>query len=135
MVVVTNQRGIARIRLTEADLTDIHDRTRAAVARAGGRIDAIYHCPHEGGCECRKPGVALFREAARDLNIELTGSAVVGDRASDMEAAAALGALRVLVGDYDELPPAADHVANDLAAAAECLVDQRCSSSSRTSAS
>jgi D-glycero-D-manno-heptose 1,7-bisphosphate phosphatase len=125
--VVTNQRGIARGRMTEEDLTDIHTRMRAEVARAGGRIDAIYHCPHEGGCECRKPGTAMFREAAQDLGIELPRSAVVGDRASDMEAATAIGALRVLVTGHGEPMPPVDHVAADLAAAARWLGDQDCS--------
>src|ERR1700750_861845 len=46
VIVVTNQRGIARGRMTEADLDDIHARLRAAVSAAGGRLDAIYHCPH-----------------------------------------------------------------------------------------
>jgi HAD superfamily hydrolase (TIGR01662 family) len=96
----------------------------AEVAAAGGRIDAIHHCPHEGGCECRKPGTALFRAAADELGIELTRSAVVGDRASDMEAAAAIGALRVLVAGHDEPMPPVDHVAGDLAAAARWLADQ-----------
>lgn len=121
IVVATNQRGVARGRLSEADLAQIHDRMRAEVQSAGGRIDAVYHCPHEGGCECRKPGTLLFRKAARDLGIELDGSAVLGDRASDMQAAAAVGALRVLVAGYGESMPAVDHVADDLAAAAEWL--------------
>jgi D-glycero-D-manno-heptose 1,7-bisphosphate phosphatase len=127
VVVVTNQRGIARGRMTERDLADIHDRMRAEVARAGGRIDAIHHCPHEGGCDCRKPGTALFRAAAEELGIDLAGSAVLGDRASDMEAAAAIGALRVLVAGHDEPMPAVDHVAGDLAVAARWLADQDCS--------
>jgi D-glycero-D-manno-heptose 1,7-bisphosphate phosphatase len=135
VVIVTNQRGIARDAMTEADLAGIHDRMRAEVARAGGRIDAIYHCPHEGGCECRKPGTALFRRAAHDLGIELAGSAVIGDRASDMEAAAAIGALRVLVRGHDERMPRVDHVADDLLEAARWLLGQRSSSSARSSAS
>jgi D-glycero-D-manno-heptose 1,7-bisphosphate phosphatase len=125
IVVVTNQRGIARGRISEAELADVHERMSAAVAEAGGRIDAIYHCPHEGGCDCRKPGTALFTRAARDLGIELDASAVVGDRASDMEAATRIGALRVLVGGHDEPMPPVDHRADDLAAAARWLVDQR----------
>jgi D-glycero-D-manno-heptose 1,7-bisphosphate phosphatase len=127
VVVVTNQRGIARGRMSERDLADIHDRMRAEVAAAGGRIDAIHHCPHEGGCECRKPGTALFREAAEELGIELASSAMLGDRASDMEAAAAIGALRVLVAGHDEPMPRVDHAAPDLAAAARWLTDQDCS--------
>jgi len=78
VVVVTNQRGVARGRMTEADLADIHERMRAAVAQAGGRIDAIYHCPHEGGCDCRKPATGLFERAARELGVDLAASAVVG---------------------------------------------------------
>ncbi|MEA2400576.1 MAG: D-glycero-D-manno-heptose 1,7-bisphosphate phosphatase [Thermoleophilaceae bacterium] len=125
VVLATNQRGIARGRMSEADLTDIHERMTAAVAAAGGRIDAIYHCPHEGGCDCRKPGTGLFERAARDLGIELSASAVIGDRASDMEAAARIGALRLLVGDSEEQMPPVDHVAQDLPAAVRWLLDQR----------
>ena len=124
VVVATNQRGIARGRMSEADLTDIHERMRAAVAEAGGRIDAIYHCPHEGGCDCRKPGTGLFERAARDLDLDLRAAAVIGDRASDMEAATAIGALRVLVRGHDEPMPPVDHVADDLPAAATWLLDQ-----------
>jgi D-glycero-D-manno-heptose 1,7-bisphosphate phosphatase len=125
VVVATNQRGVARGRMSAADLSEIHDRMRAEVQSAGGRIDAVYHCPHEGGCECRKPGTLLFRRAAHDLGIELDASAVVGDRASDMEAAAAIGALRVLVAGHDESMPPVDHVADDLAHAAEWLAVAR----------
>jgi D-glycero-D-manno-heptose 1,7-bisphosphate phosphatase len=123
IAVVTNQRGIARGRMTEADLSDIHDRMRAKVAAAGGRIDAIYHCPHAGGCECRKPGTGMFRQAARDLDLELGAAAMVGDSPSDMEAAARIGALRVLVGRTDVA--GVDHVAADLADAARWLVADR----------
>jgi D-glycero-D-manno-heptose 1,7-bisphosphate phosphatase len=124
VVVATNQRGIARGRMTEEDLAEIHDRMRAEVARASGRIDAIYHCPHEGGCECRKPGTLLFRTAAQELGFDLGRSAVIGDRASDMEAAAEIGALRVLVAGHDEPMPPVDHEAADLAAAARWLANQ-----------
>jgi D-glycero-D-manno-heptose 1,7-bisphosphate phosphatase len=124
VVVVTNQRGIARGRMTESDLADIHGRMRTEVARADGRIDAVYHCPHEGGCECRKPATALFRKAAEELGVELRNSAVVGDRASDMEAAAAIGAMRVLVAGHAEPVPSVDHVASDLAEAASWLAGQ-----------
>jgi D-glycero-D-manno-heptose 1,7-bisphosphate phosphatase len=135
VVMVTNQRGIARGRMTEADLADIHARMRAAVELAGGRIDAIYHCPHEGGCDCRKPATGLFERAAADLGIDLAASAVVGDRASDMEAAGRIGALKVLVGAFPEPMPAVDLRAADLAEAARALLDQSPTASSRSSAS
>ena len=121
VLVVTNQRGIARGRMSEAVLAEIHRRMRAEVAAAGGRIDAVYHCPHEGGCDCRKPGTGMFEAAARDWGVELSRSAVVGDRASDMQAAEAIGALRILVGDSGDAVPAVDHRAAGLEAAARWL--------------
>jgi D-glycero-D-manno-heptose 1,7-bisphosphate phosphatase len=122
IVVVTNQRGIALGRYTEEDLADIHSRMRVAIAAAGGRLDAVYYCPHEHGrCDCRKPQTGMFECAARDLGIELADAAVVGDRASDMDAATRIGALRVLVGSHPEPMPEIDHRAADLAGAARWL--------------
>jgi D-glycero-D-manno-heptose 1,7-bisphosphate phosphatase len=127
VVVATNQRGIARGLYTEADLADIHARMRTAVAGAGGRIDAVYHCPHETGtCDCRKPATGMFQQAARELGIALDRAAVIGDRASDMEAARRIGALRVLVGAFDEPRPDVDHAADDLEAAAAWLRSRPC---------
>ncbi len=122
IVVATNQRGIALGRYTEADVADLHARMRAEVAAAGGRIDAVYHCPHDrGACDCRKPATGMFERAARELGIELARSVVLGDRASDMEAAARIGALRVHVhGDEPPLPHV-DHATAALADAAAWL--------------
>ena len=65
VVVVTNQRGIARGRMTEADLADIHDRMRAEVVRAGGRIDAIYHCPTRAVASAASPAPRCFGRPRR----------------------------------------------------------------------
>ena len=99
MVVVTNQRGIARGRMTEADVADVHARMLAAVRDAGGRIDAIYYCPHEAGaCECRKPLTGLFERARIDFpDIDFADSLVVGDSIVDMAAASRLGCGAVLI--------------------------------------
>jgi D-glycero-D-manno-heptose 1,7-bisphosphate phosphatase len=120
IVVATNQRGIARGRMTEEDLADIHRRMLAAVEKARGRIDAIYHCPHEAGCGCRKPETGMFDEAASEFGLSLAETAVVGDSPSDMEAASRIGALRVLVGGQAE--PGVDYAARDLADAARWLL-------------
>ena len=121
IVVVTNQRGIGRGHMTETDLADIHSRMIAAIAAAGGRVDAIYHCPHAGGCRCRKPRSGMFKDAAADLGLRLEQTAVIGDQVSDMEAAGSIGALKILVGDSSSQAQA-DHIASDLLAAARWLL-------------
>jgi D-glycero-D-manno-heptose 1,7-bisphosphate phosphatase len=121
VIVATNQRGIARGAMTEADLAQIHSRMLEAVSAAGGRIDAIYHCPHEGACECRKPLPGMFEQAARERGIDLERSVVIGDRRSDMEAAAAIDARRVLVTAGGEKRLAGEETAADLLAAARLL--------------
>jgi histidinol-phosphate phosphatase family protein len=98
LIVVTNQRGIARGALTAADLADIHARMQEAVSGAGGRLDAIYHCPHEGPCRCRKPETGMFQDAAARFGLALERTAVIGDQPTDMEAARRIGALALLVG-------------------------------------
>jgi histidinol-phosphate phosphatase family protein len=123
IVVVTNQRGVARGRMTEADVRDIHRRMCAAVAEAGGRLDAIYYCPHEGGCTCRKPAVGMLESAAADLRLSLRDAAMVGDSPSDMEAARRIGATQVLVGSANV--SGVDYVAGDLDDAALWLLRRR----------
>jgi D-glycero-D-manno-heptose 1,7-bisphosphate phosphatase len=126
VIVATNQRGVALGRMTEEDLDDIHRRMGDAVAESGGRIDAVYYCPHGVGCRCRKPEVGMFEDAARDFGLRLGDTAVIGDSHTDMLAAERIGAVRVLVGDRD---PAVtidagdlDYAAGDLAAAARWLL-------------
>ncbi len=99
LIVVTNQRGVALGRMSEEDVRQIHERMLEAVRQAGGRIDAVYYCPHEeGACDCRKPAVGLFLRAKRDFpDIDFATSLVVGDSARDLEAAARLGCLAALI--------------------------------------
>jgi D-glycero-D-manno-heptose 1,7-bisphosphate phosphatase len=127
VIVATNQRGIARGLMTEADLAAINDRLRAAVSAAGGRLDAIYHCPHEGGCRCRKPRSGMFEDAAAAFGLRLDETVVIGDQPSDMEAARRIGALGVLL-DPNPLDPGAEladaaHLADDLSDAVRWLAD------------
>lgn len=99
LVVVTNQSGLGRGFLDEATLRRIHAKLRRLLARGGGRLDAIYHCPHHPDvrCACRKPKPLLARRAARELGLSLAGSAVIGDKPADMGLARALGIPGVLV--------------------------------------
>lgn len=99
IVVVTNQAAIARGITAESMVRDIHARMIAEVKRAGGRIDAVYFCPHrpEDQCACRKPQPGLYQRAARELDLDLARSMVVGDALSDVVAAQTIGAHPILV--------------------------------------
>jgi D-glycero-D-manno-heptose 1,7-bisphosphate phosphatase len=130
-VVVTNQRGVARGVVSEGVLDEIHRRMRAEIAASGGCVDAVYYCPHEGGCDCRKPRTGMLERAARELGLDLAEAVLIGDRLSDIQAGAAVGATTVLVpSDVDE-PAAramADFVAVDLIGAVRWVVGGRASS-------
>jgi D-glycero-D-manno-heptose 1,7-bisphosphate phosphatase len=115
VVVTTNQAAIARGLVAEDTVRRIHARMIAEVKRAGGRIDAVYFCPHhpDEKCGCRKPQPGLFVRAARDLDIDLTRSLVVGDAFSDIAAARAIGARPILVLTGRGRAQRAEMVAND----------------------
>ena len=101
IVVVTNQRGIARGLVSAVTVDAIHGTMRAQLAAAGGDVDAVLVCPHDlDTCACRKPQAGLLREAAaRYPDIDLPASAMVGDSLSDLLAGHAVGARVCLVGD------------------------------------
>jgi D-glycero-D-manno-heptose 1,7-bisphosphate phosphatase len=101
VIIVTNQSGIARRRYTVSDYEAVQERLGALLAAQGARIDAAYYCPHHpllsGPCECRKPGVKLFREAQAAFDIDFAQSWWVGDRLSDVQPARLLGGEAILV--------------------------------------
>jgi D-glycero-D-manno-heptose 1,7-bisphosphate phosphatase len=101
LVVVTNQRGVARGHMSTADLDAIHEKMNADLARDGVILAGVYACPHEvGTCDCRKPGIGLFSRAMQDRpEIQVSTSAVVGDSIGDMQAANRLGAAAYLIAD------------------------------------
>lgn len=89
VLVITNQAGIARGSMTEADLAAIHDRMKSEVEKAGGRINHIYYCPHgwNEGCNCRKPAPGMLFQAQRDYQLDLTKCLYIGDDTRDRDAA------------------------------------------------
>jgi D-glycero-D-manno-heptose 1,7-bisphosphate phosphatase len=99
IAIATNQSGIARGLFDMAALNAIHAEMHRAVSLAGGRIDAIFFCPHaaDSGCECRKPKPGLLREIASRMDVDLAEVPMVGDSLRDIEAAAAAGAKPYLV--------------------------------------
>ncbi|MBF0260917.1 MAG: HAD family hydrolase [Magnetococcales bacterium] len=106
VVVVTNQSGIARGYYTEHQFHALTDWMRAAFEREGGRIDAVYFSPfhptkgigpYRREDPSRKPGPGMILQAARELDLDLAGSLLVGDRLSDIQAAVAAGVGRALL--------------------------------------
>jgi len=101
VVIVSNQAGIARDVMTETDLAAIHRRMTEKVASAGGKIEAIYYCPHDwdADCECRKPKPRMLFQTQHDLNLDLTRTFFVGDDERDGEAADRAGCLFVQISE------------------------------------
>ncbi|HEY7060963.1 MAG TPA: HAD family hydrolase [Chloroflexota bacterium] len=106
VVVITNQAGIARGYLTEADLVRMHAALCAELETLSVCVDGIYHCPHhpEGvvpalavRCGCRKPAPGLLLRAAAELDLDLARSWFVGDILDDVEAGNRAGCRTVLV--------------------------------------
>ncbi len=143
-VVATNQAGIARGYFSEDLMHAVHERLVESLKDAGAHLDGLYVCPHhptEGAppfradCDCRKPKPGLLLRAARDLDLDLGDSTMVGDKASDLLVAPAVGARAVLVltgygrGEWEyrreNFSVAPDHVAADLLDAVGWVIDQR----------
>lgn len=107
-VVITNQAGIARGYYSESDFLAYMDWMRGEFRKHDARLDAVYYCPHHPlhghgdylcDCDCRKPKPGMILRAVRDLDLDLAGSVMLGDTASDIAAGEAAG-----VGVCIELP-------------------------------
>ncbi len=99
VVVATNQSGVGRSLFDMDTLNAIHEKMHKTVAAAGGRIDAVFYCPHaaDANCDCRKPKPGMFERIAACYNLDLTSVPAIGDSLRDLQAAAASGALPMLV--------------------------------------
>jgi D-glycero-D-manno-heptose 1,7-bisphosphate phosphatase len=136
VIVVTNQSGVGRGFFPESMVNTVHELMTQQLTAAGAHLTAIYYCPHtsDDDCECRKPKLGLLQRAAREHQIDLSRSFVVGDRYGDVELAHATGARGILVrtgyGEEDlrqnsaAWPKHPDFVADDLAAAVDWILRQ-----------
>jgi D-glycero-D-manno-heptose 1,7-bisphosphate phosphatase len=136
LIVISNQSGMARGMFGEAERAAVQARVSELLAAEGVRLDGDYFCPHHpdfgSACECRKPGLLLYRQAALEHGIDLAQSVYIGDRPSDVQPAAVLGGQGILVRTGYGASHEADFspgggpagkvvVVDDLAAAAEWL--------------
>jgi D-glycero-D-manno-heptose 1,7-bisphosphate phosphatase len=138
VVVVSNQPGIAKGKFTTALLHAMQDKMKAGIEASGGRVDAIYNCLHHpeallneyrAVCDCRKPKPGLLLNAAREWNIDLSTSYMIGDGVTDMAAGCAVGAITLFVNsrkcyhcdaltEQNALP---DYLVKDLREAAQVI--------------
>jgi len=129
LVVITNQSGIARGLFSEDDYRKLEAHMRARLSEAGVSLDSIQYCPHgpDGDCDCRKPKPGMILAAARQLDIDLSQSILIGDRTADLAAGRAAGVGRCCLvrsgeplSDSDVLR--ADGVYEDLDACARDVI-------------
>ncbi len=99
VVVCSNQSGVGRGLLDMATLNAINDKMMELVFRQGGRIDAVFFCPHTAAeeCNCRKPRTGMLEEIAARFHVDLKGQPSIGDSLKDLQAAEAVGAQPILV--------------------------------------
>jgi len=104
VVVVTNQRCVAKDQLSVTDLEKIHEQMSRALSTAGAKLDGIYYCPHDykPPCNCRKPAPGMLLEAARIHSIDLGSSWMIGDSDIDMQAGKSVGCKRARVSTERE---------------------------------
>jgi D-glycero-D-manno-heptose 1,7-bisphosphate phosphatase len=123
LIVVSNQRGIARGLLSWHALKQIENSMRADLESAGALVDAFYYCPHDLAerCGCRKPAPGLLLQAAAELQLDLRASVMIGDTEEDIEAGRAAGCVTIRLAEPGS-SSAADLVLPDLPAAATAVL-------------
>jgi D-glycero-D-manno-heptose 1,7-bisphosphate phosphatase len=136
VIVVTNQSGVGRGFFPESMVHTVHELMNRQLTVAAAHLNAIYYCPHtsDDECECRKPKPGLLERAAREHDLDLPRSFVVGDRYGDVELAHGTGCRGILVrtgyGEEDLRENSSvwrkqpDFVADDLAAAVDWILRQ-----------
>ena len=126
VIVVTNQRGVARGMMTTQDVDAVHQEMTEQLAKQGAQIDKIYVCPHENGeCNCRKPQPGLLIQAIEEFKIDAEASWMIGDHITDMQAGKAAGVKTILVGKEEpNQTSAADFICNDLLDAANLILSR-----------
>lgn len=97
IIIVTNQSAVGRGIITYETAVEINNRLMEVITQTGGRIDQFYICPHapQDNCDCRKPKPGLILQAAKDHNLDLSRSIMIGDALSDIRAAQASAVSRM----------------------------------------
>lgn len=112
VVIITNQRGVARGLMTEETVNEIHDNINRELAPFDTSIDAFYWCKHnyDDNCSCRKPAPGLILSAARDLDIDIGRSFMIGDTKTDEECGKNAGIKTYIMPTDDSLLEMVDQI-------------------------
>lgn len=122
VVIVSNQRGIARNIMTSYDVNHIHKKMRAKMKRYGAIINKVFVCPHERGkCECRKPKPGLLKRAERSYYVDKKHSYMIGDSFTDIQAGKNYGVQTIFLGK--EISDA-DYCCNNLTQAVNFILEE-----------
>lgn len=137
VVIASNQSGLGRGLFDVASLNAMHTKMHKMLAAVGGRVDAVFYCPHspEDNCLCRKPLPGLFEQIGARFGVPVKGLPTVGDSARDLQAGAAAGCEPHLVltgksahfraGGLPEGLPFGTHIHQDLSAFADFILERR----------
>jgi D-glycero-D-manno-heptose 1,7-bisphosphate phosphatase len=131
LAVLTNQSGLGRGYFDWAALNDVHAHLTQLLADEGVSLDGIYVCPHtpDDDCDCRKPQPGLAQQAASELRFDPAASFVLGDKPCDIELGRRIGATTLLVrtgygAHWEREGLQADHIVDDMLAAAHIILEQ-----------
>lgn len=133
VIVITNQPVVARGLLTEEGVKKVHKEINNRLRRDGAKIDGFYYCPHHPQanlekyritCLCRKPGIAMYQQAAGNFKIDLTKSYVIGDSFRDIKAGKTLNATTIAItsGQKNFQNSKPDYQVQDLYAAVKLIL-------------
>lgn len=127
IIIITSQSGIGRGYYTQNDYEIFTNNMLNKIKRYGGRIDAVYFCPHHpnAGCECRKPKPKMILDAAKDFNIKLSKSYMIGDKKADVEMGRNAGCKTISVMTGKGEKSNADYAAKNLADAIDAIINKK----------
>jgi D-glycero-D-manno-heptose 1,7-bisphosphate phosphatase len=115
IIIVSNQRGISRGKMSKVDLDHIHKNMIKEIKKYGGRIDKIYYCPHGyDECKCRKPLPGMLDTAKSNHSLCLEDSWIIGDSSSDIHAGKARKCKTIYIGEKDDVVALSDYSVKSL---------------------
>lgn len=134
-IVITNQPVVARGLLTEEGVEKIHSEIKKRLEKNGANIEGFYFCPHHPNadikkygitCICRKPGVGMYKQAAKDFGVDLKKSYVIGDSFRDIDAGKTLGSTTISVSSNQKRSQNlnSDYSVKDLYQAVELILEK-----------